>query len=185
MEAMSALKSYDTDGPSWYAVRTLSRHEKLVRDQLARRNIEHFLPTTKRLSQWTDRKKEVEAPLFAGYCFARLRWEDRLPVLQSQGVTSFVGTAARAEPIPDEEIESLQKVLMNASSFMCHPFLKEGMLVEVVHGPLRGVKGRLVREARSARLVLSVTLIQRSLAIEIDADSVMPACDSRDLCLAR
>jgi transcription antitermination factor NusG len=165
-------------------VRTLSRHEKLVRDQLARRNIEHFLPTMKRLSQWTDRKKEVEVPLFAGYCFARLRWEDRLPVLQAQGVMTFVGTAVRAEPIPDEEIESLRKVLLNSSSFVCHPYLKEGMLVEVVHGPLRGVKGRLVREARYARLVLSITLIQRSLSIEIDAHSVAPASESRELCLA-
>ena len=174
----------EADGPSWYAVRTLSRHEKLVRDQLAKRNIEHFLPTTKRLSQWTDRKKEVEVPLFPGYCFARLCWQDRLLVLQSQGVISFVGTVARAEPIPDDEIESLQKVLINSSNFMSHPFVKQGMLVEVVHGPLRGVKGRLIREARDARLVLSVTLIQRSLAIEIDADNVVPACDSRDLCVA-
>lgn len=172
------------EGLSWFAVQTLSRHEKLVRDQLARRNIEHFLPTTKRVSQWTDRKKEVEVPLFAGYCFARLRWEDRLLVLQSQGVVSFVGTAMRAEPIPDAEIESLRKVAVNSSDFAYHPYLKEGMLVEVIHGPLRGVKGRLVREARYARLVLSVTLIQRAVAIEIDADSVAPASDDLELCQA-
>jgi transcription antitermination factor NusG len=174
----------EADGSFWYAVRTLPRHEKLVRDQLARRHIEHFLPTMKRLSQWTDRKKEVEVPLFAGYCFARLRWEDRLPVLQAQGVMNFVGTAARAEPIPDEEIESLRKVLLNTSGFICHPYLKEGMIVEVVQGPLRGVKGRLIREAKYARLVLSITLIQRSLSIEIDAGSVAPATESRELCLA-
>jgi transcription antitermination factor NusG len=168
------------DRSYWFAIRTLSRHEKIVRDQLARRNIEHLLPTVKRLSQWSDRKKEVEVPLFPGYCFARLRWEDRLPVLQSQGVMSFVGTAARAEAIPDEEIESLRKALLNSSTFVCHPYLKEGMLVEVIQGPLRGVKGHLVREARCARLVLSITLIQRSLSIEIDADSVAPA----DVCLA-
>ena len=73
-------RSDDSNGASWFAVRTLSRHEKLVREQLARRNVEHFLPTTKRLNQWMDRKKEVEVPLFPGYCFARLRWEDRLQV---------------------------------------------------------------------------------------------------------
>ena len=175
----------DSDRSSWFAVRTLSRHEKLVRDQLAIRNIEHFLPTTKRLNQWTDRKKEVEVPLFPGYCFAKLRWEDRLMVLQSQGVVCFVGSAARAEPIPDEEIDSLRKVLNNSSEFAYHPYLKEGMLVEVIHGPLQGVKGRLVREARHARLVLSITLIQRAVAIEIDADSVAPASNDPNLCLVR
>jgi transcription antitermination factor NusG len=173
------------DGLCWFALQTLSRHEKLVRDQLARRNIEHFLPTTKRRSQWTDRKKEVEVPLFPGYCFARLRWENRLPVLQSQGVVSFVGTAAQAEPIPDDEIESIRKVAIHSSDFAYHPYLKEGMLVEVVHGPLRGVKGRLVREARYARLVISVTLIQRAVAIEIDASSVAPTSNDWDSCLAR
>ena len=174
-----------SDRSSWFAVRTLSRHEKLVRDQLARRNIEHFLPTTKRFNQWTDRKKQVEVPLFPGYCFARLRWEDRLAVLQSQGVVCLIGSAGRAEPIPDEEIDSLRKVLNNSSEFAYHPYLKEGMLVEVIHGPLQGVKGRLVREARHARLVLSITLIQRAVAIEISADSVAPASNDLDLCLAR
>ncbi len=106
-------------------------------------------------------------------------------VLQSQGVVCFVGSAARAEPIPDEEIDSLRNVINNSSEFAYHPYLKEGMLVEVIHGPLQGVKGRLVREARHARLVLSITLIQRAVAIEIDADSVAPASNDLDLCLAR
>jgi transcription termination/antitermination protein NusG len=166
---------------SWYAVQTLSRHEKLVRDQLARRNIDHFLPTTKRINQWTDRRKEVEVPLFAGYCFARLSWADRLAVLQSQGVVRFVGCAGQPEPIPEQEIDALRTLLRSSSEFVSHPYLKEGMLVEVVNGPLQGVKGRLVREAKHARLVVSVTLIQRAVAIEIDADSVAPA--SRDLAL--
>ena len=102
------------------------------------------------------------------------RWEDRLAVLQSQGVVRLVGCAGRPEPIPDEEIDSLRKLLSNSSKFVCHPYLKEGMLVEVINGPLQGVKGRLIREARFARLVLSITLIQRAVAIEIDADHVAP-----------
>ena len=173
------------DHISWFAVQTLSRHEKLVRDQLGRRNIEHFLPTTKRINQWSDRRKQVEVPLFGGYCFARLRWEDRLTVLQSQGVVRFVGCAARAEPIPDVEIDSLRTVLRNSSEFVCHPYLKEGMLVEVINGPLQGVKGRMIREARYTRLILSITLIQRAIAIEIAADSVAPVVSDRDLCVTR
>src|SRR4029079_16068394 len=122
------------------------RHEKLVRDQLARRNVEHFLPTTKRINQWTDRKKVVEIPLFAGYCFARMSWVDRLPVLQSQGVVRFVGRADRPEPIPVEESASVRSLISNSSELVGHPYLKEGMLVEIIGGPLQGAKGRLFRE---------------------------------------
>ena len=167
--------------PSWLAVQTLSRPEKRVRAQLAGRNIEHFLPTTKRINRWSDRRKEVEVPLFAGYCFARLLGADRLAVLRSQGVVRFVGSAGRPEPIPDEEIDSLRKLLNSPSEFVCYPYLKEGMFVEVIRGPLQGVKGRLVREARYARLVVSITLIQRAVAVEIDAADVAPMHRAFDL----
>jgi len=164
----------ETMNHSWFAVQTLCRHEKRVRAQLAERNVEHFLPTTKRINQWSDRRKEVEVPLFTGYCFARLSGGDRLPVLRSQGVVRFVGCAGRPEPIPDEEIESLRKLLNTSSEFVGYPYLKEGMFVEVIRGPLQGIKGRLIREARNARLVLSITLIQRAVAIEINTDHVAP-----------
>ena len=95
----------------WFAIQTRSRHEKVVRSQLEMRNVETFLPTMRRLSQWTDRKKEIEVPLFAGYCFGRFSLTDRLPVLQSQGVVRLVGSNERPEPIPDEEIESLRKLI--------------------------------------------------------------------------
>ena len=174
---MNEIGAVDTlsEPHRWFAIQTRSRHEKVVRSQLELRNIENFLPTTRQRSQWTDRKKQVEVPLFAGYCFARFSSEERLPVLQSQGVVCVVGSGGRPEPIPDEEIESLRKLLTNSSDFVCHPYLREGMLVEVIGGPLQGVTGRLVREARPCRLVLSISLIQRAVAIEIDAASVAPA----------
>jgi len=159
----------------WFAIQTLSRHEKVVRGQLEMRNVEHFLPTMKRLSQWTDRKKEIEVPLFAGYCFARFSLANRLPVLQSQGVVCVVGSGGRPEPIPDEEIESLRILINSPFDYVCCPYLREGMLVEVIRGPLQGVKGRVVREARPCRLVLSISLIQRAVTIEIDAASVAAA----------
>jgi transcription antitermination factor NusG len=159
----------------WFAIQTLSRHEKVVRGQLEMRNVEHFLPTMKRLSQWTDRKKEIEVPLFAGYCFARFSLANRLPVLQSQGVVCVVGSGGRPEPIPDEEIESLRILINSPFDYVCCPYLREGMLVEVIRGPLQGIKGRLVREARPCRLVLSISLIQRAVTIEIDAASVVAA----------
>ncbi len=160
---------------NWFALQTLSRHEKVVRSQLEMRNVETFLPTMRRLSQWTDRKKEIEVPLFAGYCFARFSLANQLPVLQSQGVVRVIGSGGQAEPIPDEEIESLRKLISSPSDYVCCQYLTEGMLVEVISGPLQGVKGRLVREARPCRLVLSISLIQRAVTIEIDAASVAAA----------
>lgn len=169
----------------WFAIQTRSRHEKLVRSQLELRNVEHFLPTMRRLSQWTDRKKEIEVPLFSGYCFARFSLADQLPVLQSQGVVRVVCFGGQPEPIPDEEIESLRTLTSNSSNYVCHPYLRDGMRVEVIRGPLQGVKGRLVREARLCRLVLSISLLQRAVAIEIDAASVAPVRAYRDLCTKR
>jgi len=164
-----------TPGRQWFALQTRSRHEKIVRNRLGMQNIEHFLPTTRRLRQWSDRKVPIEVPLFAGYCFARFSFSDRLPVLQSQGVVRVVGPSGRPEPIPEEEIESLRILLTNSHPYANYPYFREGTLVEVINGPLKGVKGRLLREARNLRLVLNVTLIQRAVAIEIDAENVVPA----------
>lgn len=159
----------------WFAIQTLSRHEKVVRRQLEKCDIATFLPTMRRLSQWTDRKKEIEVPLFAGYCFARFSLTDRFPVLQSQGVVRVIGSGGRPEPIPDEEIESLMKLMSSSSDYVCCPYLSEGMCVEVIRGPLQGVKGRIVREARFCRLVLSIRLTGHAVAVEIDAASVAVA----------
>ena len=156
----------------WFALQTRSRHEKVVESQLELRQVEHFLPMMKRVSQWTDRKKEVRVPLFAGYCFARFSMDDRVPVLKSQGVVRLVGSADKPEPIPDEEINALKRLISNPCNYMCHPYLREGMLVEVINGPMQGVKGRLIRGTRNSRLVLSISLIQRSVSIEINADDV-------------
>lgn len=159
----------------WFALQTRSRHEKIVRSELTWQNIENFLPTVKRWSQWKDRKKEIEFPLFAGYCFARFSLGDRLPVLQSIGVVRIVGSNNRPEPIPDSEIESMRILMNNRSPYNLYPCLKEGMLVEVIQGPLQGVRGRLVRHARPCRLVISIGLIQQAVSVEIDSSSVVPA----------
>ena len=122
----------DADGsPRWYAVRTRSRHEKLVRDRLAGLSIEHLLPTVFRLNQWKDRKKEIEVPLFSGYCFARFPWADRLAVQTVSGVVGIVGGGALPTPIPDEEIEALKSLMASELPYDAHPYLREGMVVEV------------------------------------------------------
>jgi transcriptional antiterminator NusG len=177
MQEISASICETNRGHFWFALQTRSRHEQIVRHELAIRNIEEFLPTVKRLSQWKDRKKEIEFPLFPGYCFARFSLDKRLAVLQSPGVVHIVG-ALRPEPIPDLEIESLRIVLNNRTRYELHPYLKEGCLVEVTKGPMQGVKGIFVRHARPYRLVLSINLIHQAVAVEVDASSVVPAqCD--------
>jgi transcription antitermination factor NusG len=166
-------------GTNWFALHTRSRHEKVVQGELERQAIEAFLPTLRRVSQWKDRKKTVEFPLFAGYCFARFSlYEKRLSILQVPGVVKIVGSHSYPEPIPDHEIESLQILLKSKYPHASHPFLREGMAVEIIRGPLQGVTGRLLRHARQCRVLLTVTLIQQAVVVEVDASDVMPAQSS-------
>ncbi|HKY71402.1 MAG TPA: UpxY family transcription antiterminator [Nitrospira sp.] len=157
----------------WYALRTRSRHEKMVRDQLLHQGIEPLLPTVKRLSQWKDRKKEIEVPLFSGYCFVRFNAEQKLPVLKTIGVVDIVGGGQRPEPIPDEEISAIQTLMTSVLPYDPHPYLQEGMRVEVVRGPLQGVQGILLRKEKRHRLILGVRLIQQAAAVEIDTADVV------------
>ncbi|HEU4685236.1 MAG TPA: UpxY family transcription antiterminator [Nitrospira sp.] len=161
----------------WYAVRTKSRHEKVVRDQLAGQGLEPLLPTVKRRSQWKDRKQEIEVPLFSGYCFVRFATEQKLPVLKTTGVVDIVGGGSRPEPIPEDEIAALQKLMQTVLPYDPHPYLHEGMLVEVVRGPLAGVQGLLLRKEKRHRLILGVRLIQQAAAVEIDVRDVVPVTD--------
>ena len=163
-----------TDHPlRWYALRTRSRHEKVVRDQLANLGIEPLLPTVKRLSQWKDRKKEIEVPLFSGYCFVRFASDHKLPVLKTIGVVDIVGSGHSPEAIPDEEIAALRTLMASVLPYDPHPYLHEGMQVEVVRGPLQGVQGILLRKEKRHRLVLGVRLIQQAAAVEIDVADVV------------
>ncbi len=158
----------------WYAVRTRARHEKQVRDRLAGKGIEQLLPTVKRLNQWKDRKKQVEAPLFLGYCFVRFAWPERLNVLQVPGVVQIVGGGHRPEAIPDEEINAIKTLMTSTLPYDSQPYLHEGMAVEVIRGPLEGVHGILLRKNKPYRLVISVHVIKQAAAVEIDASDVVP-----------
>ncbi len=159
-------------GPEWFALWTRSRHEQVVREQLEQKNIETFLPTIARWSRWKDRKKRIEWPLFPGYCFARFVGRDRLPVLTCTGIVTIVSVEGEPAPIPEHEIESIRRLVQSELAFDPCPMIKEGMLVEVVHGPLKGVIGRLVRKNEKARLVLSVDLIGQAVSVEVDAADV-------------
>ena len=156
----------------WYALRTKSRHEKLVRDQLDKQGIEPLLPTVKRLSQWKDRKKEIEVPLFAGYCFVRFSQQEKAPVQKTIGVVEIVGSGTRPEPIPEQEIDALRQLMTSVLPYDPHPYLHEGMRVEVIRGPLQGIHGTLLRKEKRHRLVIGVHLIQQAAAVEIGVNDV-------------
>ena len=158
--------------PHWYAVRTRSRHEKVVRDQLAARSLEPFLPLWTRWSRWKDRRKQIATPLFPGYCFARFQLAEKLLVLKTPGVVGIIGVNGTIEPVSAEEIEAIRTLVDGPLRYDPCPFLAEGMEVEVVRGPLMGVRGRLLRKDRGARLVIAVTLIRQAASVEIDAADV-------------
>ena len=156
----------------WYALWTRSRHEQVVREQLEQRQIEAFLPTITKWSRWKDRKKKIDWPLFPGYCFARFDPRERLPVLKCTGVVSIIAFEGEPVPIPEQEIDSIRQLVESDLAYDPCPLIHEGMMVEVVHGPLKGVIGRLVRKNDKARLVLAVDLIGQAVSVEVDAADV-------------
>lgn len=162
------------DDARWYALWTRSRHEKRVRDQLAQKAIDVFLPTISRWSRWKDRKKQVEWPLFPGYCFARFGPEARHAVLSCDGVVHVVAVAGVPAAIPDEEIDSLRRLVESDLAYDPCPLVKIGEAVKVVSGPLKGVTGRLQKKGARARLQLSVDLVGQAVSVEIDAADARP-----------
>jgi transcription antitermination factor NusG len=160
--------------PMWYVLRTRSRHEKVVHDQLVERRIEAFLPLYERWSRWKDRRKKIAFPLFPGYCFARFPLTERFRILNIVGVAQLLGIRGRAEPVPNAEIEAIQRLTATTLQYDPHPFLAEGMEVEVIRGPLTGLRGRLLRKDRIAKLVLAVTLIRQAAVVEIHPADIVP-----------
>ena len=159
-------------GADWYAIWTRSRHEQVVREQLEQKGIEAFLPTIPKWSRWKDRKKKIDWPLFPGYCFARFDPKERLPVLKCTGVVNIIAFNGEIAPIPEPEIHAIRQLVQSDLQYDPCPMITEGMRVEVTHGPLRGVVGKLVRKGAHARLVLSVDLIGQAVSVEVDAADV-------------
>ena len=159
----------------WFAIWTRSRHEQVVREQLERKQVETFLPTITRWSRWKDRRKKIAWPLFPGYCFARFDTGSRLGILRCTGVVNIVSFDGEPAPIAPHEIDSIRRLVDTDLLYDPCPLIREGMMVEVVHGPLgplRGVVGRLVRKGSHARLVLSVDLIGQAVSVEVDAADI-------------
>jgi transcription antitermination factor NusG len=162
------------DRPKWYAVYANVRHEKRVKEYLNGRMVECYLPSYRSVRRWQDRRKEVELPLFPGYLFVRIGLRFRLQVLTAPGVVHIVSFDGKPAPICEDEIEALRQALSRGINWEPHPYLKVGRRVRVRSGPLCGVEGTLVRRKEGYRLIISIELIMRSVATEVDEADVEP-----------
>lgn len=154
----------------WYAIHTRARHEKRIDASLREAGIDRFLPLMREVHHWSDRRKEVELPLFPCYLFVHLipGARTRLGVLKTPGVLDFVGGQGMGAVIPDYEIEQVRSVVTRQGSFFPSPFLKTGQRVRIRGGALDGVEGILSSHQGASTLVVSVELIQRSVSVLIE-----------------
>jgi len=153
----------------WFALQVRARYEQGVADHLNGKGYELFLPLYKCRKRWSDRVKEVEVPLFPGYLFCRLNPQDRLPILKTPGVIQVVGSNRIPAAVDEHEIQAIQAMVASGIPNQPWPFLATGDRVRIESGPLSGLEGILVEFKGNHRLVLSVTLLQRSVAVEIDS----------------
>lgn len=158
----------------WFALRVKSRCEKVVAMMAQNKGFEEFLPLYQARRRWSDRVQSVELPLFPGYLFCRLDPQRRLPLLTIPGVLHFVGIGKIPIPIEDAEIAAIQTAIRSGLSTEPCPFLEVGQRVRLEDGPLAGLEGILVGTSKQQRLVVSVTLLQRSVAVAIERDWATP-----------
>ncbi len=162
--------------PKWYALYTRSRFEKKMLSELTDRGIEVFLPMREVLSRWKDRKKRIWIPLFPGYIFVNHvdTPENRFRILNIAGAVRFVGFEGHANPIPEEQILSVRRFLEASIAIDPYPYVQVGAHVEVIAGPLKGIRGILVEKRGKFRFVIQVDLIRQAVSVEIDAADVRP-----------
>lgn len=170
----------DLSGPkdsSWFAVQTRPRHEKKVTVALCERGVNNFLPIHRERRRWSDRQQWVDLPMFSQYLFVHVAEssESKVRVLQIPGVVQFVGATGRGTPIPDEQIENLRAIIANGIPLTPHDFLRVGERVRIRGGALEGIEGILSAIKNDKSLVVSVNLIQKSVAIRLDGFEVEPA----------
>ena len=156
----------------WYALRVRSNFERTAQAALRGRGLAEFLPLYRKLSRWSDRSKTIERPLFPGYVFARFEASNRLPVLMMPGVVQVVGNTLGPIPVDEAELNVIRRSCESGSCVIPWPYLTVGAEVEVEDGILSGLRGILVRVKDSLRVVVSLSLLQRSVAVELDRECV-------------
>jgi transcriptional antiterminator NusG len=158
------------DSFPWYGIRTLSNHERVAAIVLSGKGYDPYLPLYRLRRRRADAVVDSEHPLFPGYVFCRFDAQKRLPILMTTGVISVLGFGREPAAIPDEEIEAVKAVLLSGLPAEPCEYLREGQRVRVTDGSLDGVEGILVKKKNQSRMVVSVTMLQRSISVEIDGD---------------
>lgn len=158
----------------WYVLKVRSRAELTIGSLLDQKSYETFVPTYLEIRRYSDRLKKVDTPLFPGYVFCRLDAKNYLPVLTTPGVEYVLGSAGEPEPVPEEEVSAIERVFHAGAKAHPWPYLKTGNRVRVEHGSFAGIDGIYVSDKGADRLVLSITMLQRSVSVEIDRDWVRP-----------
>lgn len=156
----------------WYGVRTKRNHESVAATALEHKGYEQYLPVYRSRRRWSDRIVDSTLPQFPGYVFCRFDATCRLPILMTPGVISIVGFGQGPTPIPESEIEALQVVLRSGLAAEPCPFLREGQRIRVNRGSLEGLEGLLLKKKSEWRMVVSVSILQRSVSVEIDREWV-------------
>ena len=164
----------DFDLHRWFAVRVRSNQERIAQAHLRERGYEEFAPSYKSERRWSDRKKEIDQFLFPGYVFCRFNPQDRLPVLTAPGVVDLVGFGNIPEPIAEEEIERVRRMVEFGLLVTPFHFVEVGQAVLIERGPLAGVEGILAEVKGKCRLVVSISLLKRSVSAEVDRNSIRP-----------
>jgi transcription antitermination factor NusG len=151
----------------WFALRVKPNYEKPVSVALRGKGFEEFLPLFRSRRQWSDRVKVMDLPLFPGYLFCRLNLEERMPLITTPGFLYIVGVGKNPEPVDESEIQAIQSVLRSGLPATPWPSLMVGQAVQLKHGPLRGLVGVLTKIANQHRMYVSVTLLKRSISVEV------------------
>jgi transcription antitermination factor NusG len=158
----------------WFAITIKPHHEKAVQEGLDQKGLETFLPLYWATRRWSDRVKRLQLPLFSGYVFCRFDAGIRTPVLRTPGVRSIVSFGSDPLPVADFEIERIQRILASGAGVEPWPFLKVGQRVRVGAGALAGLEGILAEVRNTWRVVVNLELLQRSVAVQLDRDSIVP-----------
>jgi transcription antitermination factor NusG len=158
----------------WYAAYTCAKHEKRVAQLLEEHQIQSFLPTYQSVRRWKDRRKLLELPLFPSYVFVQMNATNRLALLRLPGVLGLVCFQGKPAPVEGTEIENLRHGMADRTVLHPHPYLKAGRKVRIRSGSMAGVEGLLVRKRDCTRVVLSISLLQRSVSVDIDEADVEP-----------
>jgi transcription antitermination factor NusG len=169
-----ATETGNANNNLWYALRVKSRHENSVASHLQARGFESLLPLYKCRRRWSDRFKEMELPLFPGYVFCRFNPQNRLPILTVPGIVHVVGVGKTPLPVDEAEMAAILTTVKSGLPSQPWPFLRVGNKVRIEYGPLSGVEGVLLGFRGHHRLILSVTLLQRSVAVQVDEAWITP-----------